>query len=281
MTEPVHILKTNLADEGIMLDIATEKEQHSKIYVINLRGRIDSVTSGDFMNFFQDLIRSGNRFFILEASELEFLSSSGIAAVVRLQRMLDSCGGHAVFCHLNTEIAMLLEFFGLNSDLPVYNTLESAHHGVSERMTAKNYSLEMEEEQVMERLPAQTEIQGKEEVRSKIDGPTGPFPGPSVYSILDQKRPLRENTKPQIIEKRTPLPEVNKQPVPAPREMQEAPHWEYQTVKEFTDSRVLRCEQCNSNLRIYRSGSHMCPHCRIEFTVKNDGTLTFYEKLGH
>jgi hypothetical protein len=42
---------------------------------------------------------------------------------------------------------------------------------------------------------------------------------------------------------------------------------------------MIQCEQCGINLRIYQTGPHMCPECGIEFNIKTDGAVSFYEKL--
>lgn len=51
------------------------------------------------------------------------------------------------------------------------------------------------------------------------------------------------------------------------------------TAREMRESRILRCEQCHSHLRIYQTGRHLCPSCDIEFEVRSDGSASFYEAV--
>ena len=152
-----------------MLDIATEQEDLHRIYVINLRGRIDSITARDFEEFFEDMLKTGNRFFVLDASRLEFVSSSGIAALVKFIRRLDAVGGATAVIRMNPEIRMLLEFFGLEDGLPEYERLEDAREYLSARMREGKHSLAIEKEQVMHPLPSEEERRQSERLRQRED----------------------------------------------------------------------------------------------------------------
>lgn len=148
-----------------MLDIATDQEGHHRIYVINLRGRIDSITARDFEEFFEDMLKTGNRFFILDASRLEFVSSAGIAALVKFIRRLDAVGGATAVIRMNPEIRMLLEFFGLEDGLPEFERLEDAREYVSEKMRSGEVSLSIEKEKIMH--PVQSDEERRQELRSR------------------------------------------------------------------------------------------------------------------
>ncbi|HEY1405883.1 MAG TPA: STAS domain-containing protein, partial [Spirochaetota bacterium] len=43
----------------------------------------------------------------------------------------------------------------------------------------------------------------------------------------------------------------------------------------FENPLVIECEECNSFVRVYSSGQFMCPSCRTEFAVNNEGTVVF------
>lgn len=139
-----------------MLDIATNQSQEARIFVINLRGRIDTLTARDFDTFFEELIRAGHRFYILRAPELEYISSAGLSAIMRFMRQMKSLGGAAVFVGLNAEICLLLEFFGLSKTLPNFDSMRAAEEHLESLLEQSRYSLELEQERVLRKPVSRT-----------------------------------------------------------------------------------------------------------------------------
>ena len=132
-----------------MLDIAANREKNKSIFIINLSGRIDAGTARDFESFFSDIMRKGNRFFILEAENLDYISSAGIGALVRLIQRLKAQDGAGGFINLNNEIAMLMDFFGLNEELPIFSGIDEARASLSSILREKNCSLEFKKEEII------------------------------------------------------------------------------------------------------------------------------------
>lgn len=114
-----------------MLEVATEKKKDLRIQLIHLRGRMDAMTGPDFERLFDELLASEHRYFILEAAQLEYVASSGIAALLRFIHRLQSSGGGACILHPNQEVDMLIHFFGMEKNLPVFFDLEKARKYMS------------------------------------------------------------------------------------------------------------------------------------------------------
>ncbi len=209
-----------------MLDIATDQEGHHRIYVINLRGRIDSITARDFEEFFEDMLKTGNRFFILDASRLDFVSSSGIAALVKFIRRLDAVGGATAVIRLNPEIRMLLEFFGLEEGLPEFERLEDARGYLSEKMRANPHSLEIGKERVM--TPMASDEERRQALRAreaKFEKAQETYARP-LYS--DEENPADAGEEPAEYDGERPAPRLLKLHRPGtgasrPRQREERP----------------------------------------------------------
>ncbi len=235
-----------------MLDIAAKKTGQEKIYILNLKGRIDSVTSRDFEFFYEDILRAGHRYIIFDASALSFVSSSGIASFVKLARRLSSSSGAAVLIHVNPEIKLIFEFFGLNKKIPLLADQNAAKEYLDEEIRKNHHQLEIEEEAEVYRKPE----------------PESVSPAPSVQEpeIQVSEPVIREyESSERILE---PFSQNDRQ--------------EKTEVKGeviLPEHRMIVCEQCGLNLRVYQTGPHMCPDCGIEFTVKQDGSASFFEKL--
>ncbi|MCU0844382.1 MAG: STAS domain-containing protein [Spirochaetes bacterium] len=43
----------------------------------------------------------------------------------------------------------------------------------------------------------------------------------------------------------------------------------------FEKALVVECAECGGLVRIRRSGTYQCPHCRVEFSVEKDQTIIF------
>jgi len=43
----------------------------------------------------------------------------------------------------------------------------------------------------------------------------------------------------------------------------------------FAEPEIVNCAHCSEQLRVYRSGRHLCPVCHQKFGVKSDGSVIF------
>ncbi len=237
-----------------MLDMATHTDR--RIFHIHMRGRIDSVTAADFEYYYEDMLRMGQRFFIFDCAQLEFLSSAGIASLVKLSRRLDELGGRAMVVHLNEEIAMLFEFFGLDHSIAIESSIDSARNRM-EKLIAGPSTFQMNEESAFPLSDAQ-----KASPATSRDA-SGSKVGLSTESSTPRQSPSVASEKPAEPSEKN----ENASAIVRDRE------------SIFREAEVIRCQQCGVNLRIKKTGPHMCPACGIEFFVKSDGTLSFYEKF--
>lgn len=378
-----------------MLDIATDRSVKEKIYIMNLKGRIDSVTASDFNVFSRDILRAGHRFFLFDAEMLEFISSAGIASIVSFARKLESTGGKAVFINLNREILLTFTFFDLQSILPVFTSESAARLFLTEHMERSSSRRAVSRGKTDQpsdgsetdssnrvwppRSPVLREVQA-----TPVYGSQAPADPPEIEirreshpehtenrvqpQIREEMPPvsakepsgfesksvpllnLPESIDPVETERRGPekkivLPESSvdtdfdqrpivvfteeiqrsgdrpsgsdpSQSMPvdsSTMQVREREPGESQPVvftgkdpdshgeeirtgneNEFTDGdsegtegpvstmedwTVVHCDQCGVHLRVYQTGRHLCPDCGIEFTVRSDGSASFFEKM--
>lgn len=96
------------------------------VSVVELRGRLDSTTSRDFEGFFDEMTRTGKRAFVLGVRDLEYVSSAGMAVLVRFLRRVEERQGVIVLVNPHSELRLLLQFFQLDKRLVVKETMEEA-----------------------------------------------------------------------------------------------------------------------------------------------------------
>jgi anti-anti-sigma factor len=373
-----------------VLDIATDRNAEARILVIHLRGRIDALTAREFDEFFEELLRSGERFFILRGNHLEAVSSAGIGSLVKFVRRLRGLGGGAVFVRLPDEIRLLLEFFGLGELLPVYENLDEARAALESSLVRFQDSLEIRRESTLraqvrpDRNAARKQaprtrrpdaqdpdvyarpLQGRdaedpEPATSRVRSTAG---GSGVRMFTEQTRDDRLHEYPAASSRVADQPHDGPTeseldimtgtgpteselelmsaagPTESEREVMKAsgstgsegaahaasgashrikssgqtlaqsPDLRYEhalladelsleagsaedrgeidriahssgeaRAERWSESRVMGCDQCGLNLRVFNFGLHMCPACGIEFDVRRDGNVSFYEKL--
>lgn len=272
-----------------MLDIATDRSIEARIFIINLRGRIDTLTAREFDDFFEDLVKRGERFFLLRAHELDYVSSAGIASIVKFVRRLKSLGGGAVVVGLNDEVALLFEFFGLMQAFPAFEDMKNAQRYLEEKIQRVRMSLELKQERIIRtRVAPRDPASPPQDTRQAASIPR---PEPEVRARPIVARPpekplsLEVEAKatvpagPSLGPKEPAAPTGSPASAPEQAPEQEGARDTAHEAIEFDGLRVLACEQCGIGLRLYRSGLHMCPGCGIEFDVGRDGSISYFEKL--
>lgn len=242
-----------------MLEIATEKNPTKEIYVIVLKGEINSVTSSDFKNFFSRLLSDHYRFFILEASRLRTISSAGLAGLSEFLRHLNEIGGAAAFSSPSSEVRMLLDFFNISAHFPVFGTVYEAEEYVAGRMSSAGSRLDLERGALLS-------AEGSVSVRENHHGgflPSRPEAPADQDSFQIRQRSVQTHAP-------TSSRTRNRQPSGSRSLSGHA---------LADEDSVLICEQCGTTMRVYKSGRHMCPECSVEFFVKKDGSVSYFEKF--
>ena len=131
-----------------MLEISREQTDNdlNAWEFISLKGSLDTYSARDFDRFFQDFLRAGFHFFILDASLLEKVSSEGLASLVRLTKDVESLEGSFVFLHPNSEIEMILSFLNLDLRIPIFSKVEDALDFLSrQERKEQNFSIGSQE----------------------------------------------------------------------------------------------------------------------------------------
>lgn len=109
---------------------------------------------------------------------------------------------------------------------------------------------------------------------------------PSEQKIREEQTGSRASDVPPPVPQEEDDEDIEIIPPPPPEsflpQMNQDERSEAQIEKELDDGngyRIIQCEQCHVNLRVYHTGRHMCPSCNIEFHIKKNGEISYFEKL--
>ncbi|MCQ2347184.1 MAG: STAS domain-containing protein [Paludibacteraceae bacterium] len=93
------------------LNIISSSEQ----IIGKLIGRLDTDAASDVESQWNALIESANRHIVLDCTELEYISSSGLRLFLTLQKATMAKGGHLTLREVNPSVKQVFNLTGFSS----------------------------------------------------------------------------------------------------------------------------------------------------------------------
>ncbi len=97
--------------------------------VVSIKGRIDTMTAGDFENKTMEVLEGGVKKLLLDCSELAYISSSGLRVFLVAQKKMMATGGALRLCCLKPEIKEIFDISGFSSIFSIFPDIEKAISG--------------------------------------------------------------------------------------------------------------------------------------------------------
>ncbi len=94
--------------------------------IIHVKGELDSNTSGELDDTLKRLLDEGSRRFILELSEMDYVSSVGLRVFLAHLKKLKSEQGRMVLAGLNDEVQEIFDMAGFSSLFEITTDLDAA-----------------------------------------------------------------------------------------------------------------------------------------------------------
>jgi anti-anti-sigma factor len=101
-------------------------ETDKDVLILIADGGLDSHASSEFAEDLQRVIDSGTRKLVIDCSRLGYVSSIGIASLIRLYKKVVERGGQVMLVGVQGPLARLLDITRLNQVFQTYPTLEDA-----------------------------------------------------------------------------------------------------------------------------------------------------------
>jgi len=96
------------------------------IVVLRLRGRLDASNAGTFAARLRAAIEAGERRIVVEASELAYVDSAGLQALLVAAKALRPLAGRIVLAALREPVGRIVDIAGLSSVFALYPTESDA-----------------------------------------------------------------------------------------------------------------------------------------------------------
>jgi len=92
------------------MELEIKKQDGATVGVLN--GRLDSAAAGDFVKAMQPLMEDAAGEIVLDCTALEYVSSSGLRALLTLRKQALDKGGKVVIEHINDDVRNVFKMTG-------------------------------------------------------------------------------------------------------------------------------------------------------------------------
>ena len=108
-----------------------QKDRVGDVDVVTAEGRLDGIYSSAFANQVGELISGPHPKVLIDFSNIDFVTSAGLRAVLLLMKKATAAGGSFALCGLNDQVREVLDISGLAD-------MFSIHPGRAEGLAALN-----------------------------------------------------------------------------------------------------------------------------------------------
>ncbi len=96
------------------------------VFALRVAGRLDSVTSPELERSCEHWTGTGIRKLVLDFSELEYISSAGLRAVLLASKNMRLKGGEVALCGVVGVVRQVMDMSGFSASFPIYDSVEVA-----------------------------------------------------------------------------------------------------------------------------------------------------------
>jgi anti-anti-sigma factor len=108
----------------------TNAIKESNTVVVFVKGRLDAVSAPEFEQTLSDWISKGENNFLLNFSELEYISSAGLRSILATSKILKKNQGEIILTGLHGPVEEVFKISGFISIFKVFASAEEALKGI-------------------------------------------------------------------------------------------------------------------------------------------------------
>lgn len=95
------------------MDLQVEKE--GNVSIVSIVGRLDTTNFHELEQKLVTLVDGGDKFLLLDCTQLEYISSSGLRVFLLILKKIGQLNGKLVICGLNSNISEIFVIAGFAS----------------------------------------------------------------------------------------------------------------------------------------------------------------------
>ena len=104
----------------------TTINKEGDISILSLTGSLDTNTSKEAEDHINKLLEEGNIKLLIDLTDLDYISSSGLRILLSTSKKLKSLRGEMRICGLNETVNEVFEISGFTMIFKIFKTLEEA-----------------------------------------------------------------------------------------------------------------------------------------------------------
>lgn len=102
------------------------KENNGNITIVSINGRLDTTNYNNFDKELDALVSSGSNNLIIDCSDMNYISSSGLRVFLVYLKKMKAEGGSLAICGMQSMIKEVFTISGFTSLFSIYETREEA-----------------------------------------------------------------------------------------------------------------------------------------------------------
>ena len=106
------------------MNIVTKKDE--KAMIVSLEGRMDALSSPEFEKEMNGLVDKDETLLVVDCSNLEYISSSGLRSILTVAKKLKTRNGRILLASLTDMVKEVFEISGFSNIIPIHSSLEDA-----------------------------------------------------------------------------------------------------------------------------------------------------------
>lgn len=103
-----------------------KESEQGQVFVIEVEGRVDSTTSADLEKKMNDLFAAGNKFFVFDFAQVDYISSAGLRVLIMAAKKSKAAGGKVVLSALRGTVQEVFDLAGFSSIFAIFGSLPEA-----------------------------------------------------------------------------------------------------------------------------------------------------------
>ena len=102
------------------------QENNKGVRIFNVKGSLDSNTSGEFENQIVEALEQGSRKLIFNLENMDYISSAGIRVMLKTAKDLKRMEGSLVLCSLQDYVQEVFDIAGFDGYLNIEPNIDAA-----------------------------------------------------------------------------------------------------------------------------------------------------------
>jgi len=102
------------------------EDKSGDIFILRLKGRLDSITSNKLEERFLALLDKGEKKVIVDLSQLDYISSAGLRVLLMVSKRLQGAHGRIVLSSMQARVKEVFDIAGFSSIFTIFHSHEEA-----------------------------------------------------------------------------------------------------------------------------------------------------------